>query len=65
LLNAQDYPNKGWVPAGCDETGFVTLRTMPGVQPELPVVVKILSNGNGWMINAAGVINIPESKQSP
>lgn len=65
LLNAQDFPNRGWVPTGCDAAGFVTLRTKPGDHLQLPVVVKILKNGNGWLIDGAGVINIPESKRPP
>ena len=65
LLDAQDFPNKGWIPAGCDAPGFVTLRTKPGDHLLLPVVVKILKNGNGWLIDGAGIINIPESKRPP
>ena len=62
LLYAQDYPSKGWVPIGCT-AGFVTLQTKPGDFMQLPVVVKVLSTSNGWLVDGAGVINIPDSKQ--
>lgn len=66
LVDGQDFPNKGWLPRGCEAGGFVTLRTKPGDHlPGAPVVVRILKNGNGWLIDGAGVINIPESKRPP
>lgn len=65
LTFAQDYPTAGWVPSGCAAAAFVTLRDKHGDLVEPPLVVKVQKSGNRWMIDGAGVIDIPDSKRAP
>lgn len=63
ILDAQDYPDQGFEILSCDEkTKLVTLK---GKNVEgFDVVVKVKSVKDKWLIDGAGVINIPKNKQA-
>jgi len=63
ILNAQDYPDRGFEISTYDEaSGYVTLV---GIDLEkFKVTVKIVFQNNKWMVDGAGIINIPEDKQA-
>jgi len=61
VVDAQDFPDKGFIVESCDASGFVTVR---GVGWEtFKVTVKVV-NASGWRVDGAGVINIPRDKQA-
>lgn len=62
VLDAQDFPDKGFVVESCDAAGFVTVR---GVDWEtFKVTVKVVNTASGWRVDGAGVINIPRDKRA-
>lgn len=61
IVNAQDFPDHGFEPERCKKSGFVVLR---GVDwPTFKVTVKVVKTPTTWMVDGAGVINIPEDEQ--
>ena len=63
ILNAQDYPEQGFEIAQCEEN-LVTLVGKGKEWQNFKVAVEILNTERGWLINGAGVINIPKNKQA-
>jgi hypothetical protein len=58
VLDAQDFPEKGCELVNCDnKTGYVTVRGKNW--PEFVLVVKVAQQGNEWLVDGSGVINIP------
>lgn len=63
ILNAQDYPDRGFGIVNCAEQGeYITLQGVD--QSNFTVVVKIKKSGNVWLIDGAGIINVPETKRA-
>jgi hypothetical protein len=66
IFDAQDYPNQGFAIVGCEEESarshFVTLKGKDW--EEFRVVVKVVGTDKGWLVDGAGVINIPKPKQA-
>ncbi len=63
ILNAQDYPDQGFEVRDCDEKS--NLVTLKGKNVEnFDVVVKVNLTGDKWLVDGAGVINIPANKQA-
>ena len=63
IFDAQDYPDKGLTIARCDEkSNLVTLKGKNWETYE--VVVKTIKSKNGWLVDGAGVINIPKNQQA-
>lgn len=63
ILAAQDYPDQGYEVLSCDEkSGYVTLQGVGA--PGFNVVVKVIQAKGGWLIEGAGVINIPRNKRA-
>jgi hypothetical protein len=62
IFDAQDYPEKGFDLIEFDKEGYLTL---PGKDwPEFKVVVKVKKEDYGWLLDGAGIINVPKSKRA-
>lgn len=63
ILDAQDYPDKGFKIVKSDSiSGYVILQ---GIDWEnFFLTVKIVLQDNKWLIDGAGIVNIPENKRS-
>jgi hypothetical protein len=63
IFDAQDYPDKGLKVLTCDDrSNFVTLK---GVDwDDFRVVVKVIKTDKGWLVDGAGVINIPKKNRA-
>ncbi len=63
VLDAQDFPDKGFAISESDTAnGYVT---MTGIgQPDFKLVLKLTSQNNTWLVDGAGVINIPGDKRA-
>lgn len=63
ILDAQDYPEKGFNIINYDSaTGYVTLNGKDW--PAFVLVTRIVKQGNKWLVDGSGVINIPEEKRA-
>ena len=62
VFDAQDYPEQGFKVFSCNEkTNLVTLQ---GVDwQDFRVVVKTIKTEQGWLVDGAGVVNIPKNQQ--
>lgn len=62
ILNAQDYPEKGFRILNSDSsTGYVNLE---GVDyPEFSITAKVVSEDGKWLVDGCGIVNIPEDKR--
>jgi hypothetical protein len=62
IFDAQDYPDKGFVILKSDNnTGFVTVKGKNW--KEFTVILKVVSQNGKWLVDGAGIINIPTDKQ--
>lgn len=63
ILDAQDYPEKGCSILKKDiNTGYVTL--IGNNWKNYTLVLKVVYQNNKWLVDGAGIINIPESKRA-
>lgn len=63
ILDAQDFPDKGFELVNCDSTaGFVTIRGKEW--KDFILTVKVVDQNNKWLVDGAGVINIPVTKRA-
>lgn len=62
ILNAQDYPEKGFELDSFDEqTNFLTVKGKDAADFKLTMKI---SNVNGnWLVDGCGMVNIPEEKR--
>jgi hypothetical protein len=62
ILDAQDYPEEGFEILNYDSiSGFVVLKGKNWEAFTVSVKLKLINNS--WLVDGAGVINIPEDKQ--
>ena len=61
IFNAQDFPDKGFSLSQVDEDGYITVKGKGW--PDFKTVIKMKSVGGKWMVDGAGVVNIPRKKQ--
>jgi hypothetical protein len=63
IFDAQDYPDKGFTISSADTAnGYVTVT---GINwPDFQVVLKVVQQNNQWLVDGAGVINIPQEKRA-
>jgi len=62
IFDAQDYPDKGFEVLKSDSvSGFVTLNGKDWQQ--FTVIVKIANKGDTWLVDGAGIINMPKDMQ--
>lgn len=62
ILNAQDYPEKGFEIVSKDpESGMVKLQGVGGIGFEIDT--RLVEVNGQWLLDGAGVIRIPKSKK--
>jgi hypothetical protein len=61
ILDAQDYPS-GFVVKTIDQNGFLTLQGKDW--QDFIVTVKLIYEGNKFLVDGSGIINIPKDKQA-
>ena len=67
IFDAQDYPDHGFKVLRCDAaTNYVTLKGIDrnADAGSFEVAVKTIKTQQGWLVDGAGVINIPRDKQA-
>jgi hypothetical protein len=63
LLDAQDYPDKGFELETINEkTNYFTVRGID--QPGFKLTMKIINENGKWLVDGCGMINIPEGKRA-
>ncbi|KAA9332620.1 hypothetical protein [Adhaeribacter soli] len=61
IFDAQDYPDEGFILLENGENGYVTLQGKDW--PDFKLVVKVIQANNNWLVDGAGIINVPEEKR--
>lgn len=61
IFNAQDFPEKGFTLSQSGDDEYITVKGKD--QPAFKTVIKMKSVGGRWMVDGAGVVNIPRKKQ--
>jgi hypothetical protein len=65
IFDAQDYPDQGLKVVDCEQqSNLVTLAGKDKTWENFKVVVKVINTKKGWLVDGAGVINIPKNKQA-
>ena len=60
ILNAQDFPEKGYRAKDIQVAGDKAAVTMEGIDaPDFKISVSLVNAGNKWKINSIGGINAP------
>ncbi|MGV8934476.1 MAG: hypothetical protein ACOH1I_07620 [Gallionellaceae bacterium] len=62
IFDAQDYPERGLTILNCNHSNFITLHGSDWESFEL--VVKTIHLQAGWLVDGAGVRNIPKIKRA-
>lgn len=63
IFDAQDYPEEGFQVMQADEkTGYVTVSGKEWTDFKLKL--KLIREGQHWLVDGAGVINIPEEERT-
>jgi len=62
IFDAQDFPDSGFVLVTCDaDSGYVLVRGKEW--PDFKVLLRVVAQGNRWLVDGAGVINISDEKR--
>jgi len=61
IFNGQDFPQKGFSISQVDDDGYVAVKGKD--MPQFKTVVKMKAVGGKWMVDGAGILNIPRKKQ--
>lgn len=61
ILNGQDYPRRFELDSFDAGTGYAVVRGIDW--PSFKVTLKIVKTPHKWLIDGAGIINIPQDKQ--
>lgn len=62
ILNAQEYPEKGFVLESYDKTtNYIIVKGIDW--PEFRVPIKVILTDNIWLVDGCGVVNIPKEKR--
>ena len=63
ILNAQDWPDKGFELASFDErTNYLTVSGKDW--PDFKLTMKITEENGNWLVDGCGIINIPTEKRA-
>ncbi len=62
IFDAQDYPDNGFEIMKTENNEFVTVRGKDW--KEFILVVKVVSQNDTWLVDGAGIINIPTDKRA-
>jgi hypothetical protein len=61
ILNAQEYPEKGFVLESYDKTtNYIIVKGIDW--PEFRVPIKMILIDNTWLVDGCGIVNIPKEK---
>ena len=64
IFDAQDFPDSGFSLLKMDtSSGYVTVRGNDWEKFKL--VLKVVNTDNKWLVDGAGIINIPKNKRAP
>ena len=65
ILDAQDFPEKGFIISKTDPSqGYVTVTGIGAEWTEFKVILKVIQLNNKWLVDGSGIVNIPKSKQA-
>lgn len=63
IFDAQDFPEKGFELIDCDtRLGYVTVKGIDW--PDFFVVLRVVQQDKKWLVDGAGVVNIPVGKRA-
>ena len=62
ILDAQDFPDKGFELAKFDSLGFITVKGVDWA--DFLLVLKVVFRENKWLVDGSGIINIPPDKRA-
>ncbi len=63
IIDGQDHPDQGFELESFDsKTNFAVVKGKN--LPDFKVTIKVVLEGNKWLVDGCGVINIPKDKQS-
>jgi len=62
IFDSQDYPEKGFEFLKSYDDGFIIVKGIDW--PDFTIVIKIKSVKGKWMVNGAGIINVPEDRRA-
>ena len=62
ILDAQDYPDKGFIPHSCGSAGFVELQGRDW--PDFRLVVKVVRRDGVLLVDGAGRVNVPQAQRA-
>ena len=63
ILDAQDFPDKGFEFESVDETtNYLTVRGKDW--PDFKLTIKIIEENEKWLVDGCGIINIPTDKRA-
>lgn len=63
VFDAQDFPDKGFSVLKADTAGGYVTVSGNG-WPDFHVVLKVVQQNNQWLVDGAGVINVPKERQA-
>lgn len=64
IVDGQDFPDEGFELESFDnKTNYLVVKGKKW--PDFKVTIKMVLEGNKWLVDGCGVVNIPEDKQSP
>ena len=61
IFDAQDYPEEGFEVVKFDNDGYVTVRGKDW--STFTTLIKVRLQRDQWMVDGAGIVNIPKDKQ--
>lgn len=63
IVDAQDYPNKGFELESIDEqTNFLIVKGKD--MPEFKLTIKVVEENGNWLVDGCGIVNIPKDKRA-
>jgi hypothetical protein len=61
IFNAQDFPDGGFITSRLYDEGYMSGKGKN--EPEFKVMIRMKMVNNKWMVDGAGVVNIPKNRQ--
>jgi len=61
IFDAQDLPDKGFELSKIDKSGYIIVKGKDWDEFQLPI--KVIFKDNKWIVDGAGIVNIPKEKQ--
>ncbi len=64
IFDAQDFPENGFELASVDDDQYITVKAKDPNWAGFTIKIKVVYQQNKWLVDGAGVINIPENKRA-